>query len=428
MNYEKQLVVNERTGEKYYYIKHPSGLSIYVMEMEGYNTAYALFGTKYGSVNTTFKTKKDADYVTVPEGIAHFLEHKLFENEDCDVFELYAKTGASGNAYTSFNKTAYLFSCTSNFKESLSILLDFVQKPYFTQATVDKEQGIIGQEIRMCEDNPYRAVLFNLLKAVYYKHPIRIDIAGTVESIAKIDADLLYRCYNTFYNLHNMVLSVAGNCKVDDVLEVADKLLKPCEDFELRSIFPDEPSGVAQSECVCKMPVGVPIFAVGFKASPCIGAQMIKKEYESAFLMDLIFGPTSEFYKKNLEAGLINSTFGSETIDGEGFFVNIIEGESKDPVKLRELINEEIKRVKREGISCEDFNDMKKSRYASAIRAFANVESCASLMLDSYINSAQPFDAIETLASLKYEDVMGAIDELLCQENSSLSIVEPAQQ
>ena len=428
MNYEKQLVVNERTGEKYYYIKHPSGLSIYVMEMEGYNTAYALFGTKYGSINTTFKTKKDADYVTVPEGIAHFLEHKLFENEDCDVFELYARTGASGNAYTSFNKTAYLFSCTSNFKESLSILLDFVQKPYFTQATVDKEQGIIGQEIRMCEDNPYRAVLFNLLKAVYYKHPIRIDIAGTVESIAKIDADLLYRCYNTFYNLHNMVLSVAGNCKVDDVLEVADKLLKPCEDFELRSIFPDEPSGVAQSECVCKMPVGVPIFAVGFKASPCIGAQMIKKEYESAFLMDLIFGPTSEFYKKNLEAGLINSTFGSETIDGEGFFVNIIEGESKDPVKLRELINEEIKRVKREGISCEDFNDMKKSRYASAIRAFANVESCASLMLDSYINSAQPFDAIETLASLKYEDVMGAIDELLCQENSSPSIVEPAQQ
>ena len=119
------------------------------MEMEGYNTAFALFGTKYGSVNTTFKTKNDADFVTVPEGIAHFLEHKLFENEDCDVFELYAKTGASGNAYTSFGRTAYLFSCTENFPESLSILLDFVQKPYFTQATVDKEQGIIAQEIKM---------------------------------------------------------------------------------------------------------------------------------------------------------------------------------------------------------------------------------------------------------------------------------------
>ena len=210
MNYEKQLIVNERTGEKYYYIKHPTGLSIYVMEMEGYNTAFALFGTKYGSVNTTFKTKNDADFVTVPEGIAHFLEHKLFENEDCDVFELYAKTGASGNAYTSFGRTAYLFSCTENFPESLSILLDFVQKPYFTQATVDKEQGIIAQEIKMGEDNPYVAVFFNLLKAVYHSHPVRIGIAGTVDSIAKINADLLYRCYYTFYNLNNMVLSVAG--------------------------------------------------------------------------------------------------------------------------------------------------------------------------------------------------------------------------
>ncbi len=427
MNYEKQLIVNERTGEKYYYIKHPSGLSIYVMEMEGYNTAYALFGTKYGSVNTTFKTKKDADFVTVPEGIAHFLEHKLFENEDCDVFELYAKTGASGNAYTSFGRTAYLFSCTANFKESLSILLDFVQKPYFTQETVAKEQGIIGQEIKMCEDNPYRAVFFNLLRAMYSKHPVRIEIAGTVDSIAKIDAELLYRCYYTFYNLHNMVLSVAGNCRVDDVLEVADRLLKPCEDFELRSVFPDEPSGVANSEYSCKMPVGVPLFALGFKASPCIGREMIKKEYVSAILMDLVFGPTSEFYKKNLEAGLINSSFGTETFDGDGYFANVLEGESKDPQKLRQLVNEEVERVKREGISRDEFNDIKKSRYASAIRAFGNVESCASLMLNAYMTQSEPFDAIETLASVSYEDVTGAIGELLRVENSSLSVVEPLE-
>ena len=245
------------------------------MEMEGYNTAFALFGTKYGSVNTTFKTKNDADFVTVPEGIAHFLEHKLFENEDCDVFELYAKTGASGNAYTSFGRTAYLFSCTENFPESLSILLDFVQKPYFTQATVDKEQGIIAQEIKMGEDNPYVAVFFNLLKAVYHSHPVRIGIAGTVDSIAKINADLLYRCYYTFYNLNNMVLSVAGNCRVDDVLEVADRLLKPCEDAGLECVFPNEPDTVVQSEYKCSMPVGVPLFAIGFKAKPCIGAEMI---------------------------------------------------------------------------------------------------------------------------------------------------------
>lgn len=425
MNYEKQLIVNERTGEKYYYIKHPTGLSIYVMEMEGYNTAFALFGTKYGSVNTTFKTKNDADFVTVPEGIAHFLEHKLFENEDCDVFELYAKTGASGNAYTSFGRTAYLFSCTENFPESLSILLDFVQKPYFTQATVDKEQGIIAQEIKMGEDNPYVAVFFNLLKAVYHSHPVRIGIAGTVDSIAKINADLLYRCYYTFYNLNNMVLSVAGNCRVDDVLEVADRLLKPCEDAGLECVFPNEPDTVVQSEYKCSMPVGVPLFAIGFKAKPCIGAEMIKKEFESAFLMDLIFGSTTKFYQDCLRAGLINSSFESETLDGDGYFVNLLEGESNDPERFRAMVNEEIARVKREGLDRSEFESLKKSRYASAIRAFGSAESCASLMLNAHMTQSKPFDAIEILASITYEDVAGALDELLDAERSAISIVEP---
>lgn len=428
MKHKPTLVKNELTGAEYYYIKHPSGLSIYVMEMEGYSTAHALFGTKYGSVNTTFKTKNDADFVTVPEGIAHFLEHKLFENEDSDVFELYAKTGASGNAYTSFGKTVYLFSCTDNFKESLSILLDFVQKPYFTAETVAKEQGIIGQEIRMCEDNPYRAGYFNLLRALYRDHPIRIEVAGTVESIADISADLLYRCYNTFYNLHNMVLSVAGNCKVEDVLEVADKLLKPCEDMALESVFPVEPEGVSQREAVSKMAVGIPLFNLGFKARPCSGIEMIKKEYASGFLNDMIFGPTSEFYSKNMESGLINSSFESETLDGDGYFCNILSGESRDPRRLRGLVFKEIERVKREGLSGELFDGLKKARYASSIRAFSSVQGCASLMLNADMAKTKPFDAVEVLKALTLEDVMGYMDELLNPECSALSIIEPLEQ
>ena len=202
----KEIIRNELTGDEYTLIRHKSGLDILVWEMEGYSTTEALFGTKYGSVNTKFKTAGDSGYTVVPEGIAHFLEHKLFENEDCDVFELYAKTGASANAYTSFDKTCYLFSCSENYKESLDILLSFVQAPYFTQETVEKEQGIIAQEIKMCNDNPGNRVFYNMLRCLYHEHPVKIDIAGTVESIQKIDADLLYKCYNTFYNLHNMVL------------------------------------------------------------------------------------------------------------------------------------------------------------------------------------------------------------------------------
>ena len=233
METTKTIIRSPQTGDEYTHIRHKSGLNILVYEMDGFSTTQAMFGTKYGSINTQFKTASDNNYCTVPEGIAHFLEHKLFENEDCDVFDLYAKTGANANAYTSFDKTCYFFSCSDHFQESLEILLSFVQSPYFTPESVAKEQGIIGQEIRMCDDDPGWRVLFNMLCGLYQKHPVRIDIAGTIDSIAQITDELLYRCYRTFYNLHNMVLAVAGNCKVDEVLEVADRLLKPCDDIKL---------------------------------------------------------------------------------------------------------------------------------------------------------------------------------------------------
>ena len=421
----REIISNDRTGEKYTRIKHDSGLEILIWKTEGYSIKHALFGTRYGSVNTTFKTKNDDDFVTVPEGIAHFLEHKLFENEDSDVFELYAKTGASGNAYTSFGKTVYLFSCTDNFKESLSILLDFVQKPYFTEETVAKEQGIIGQEIRMCEDNPYRAGYFNLLCALYSKHPIRIEVAGTVESIAQINSDLLYRCYNTFYNLNNMVLCVAGNCKAEEVFEVADRLLKPCEDVGLQSVFPEEPEGIAKRETVTKMEVGIPLFNIGFKAKPCTGVELLRKEYASAFLMDMVFGPTSRFYAENMESGLINSSFESETLDGDGYFCNILSGESREPAKLRSAVVAEIERVRREGLSKQDFEDLKKAKYASAIRLFTSVQSCASLMLNAHMTDTKPFDAVEELKAMTFEDVMGYLNEIFDTENLAISVIEP---
>ena len=185
-----EIIRSELAGESCLYCKHPTGLDIFIKEMEGYHSAYALFATKYGSINTRFRLRGEADFAEVPEGIAHFLEHKLFENEDCDAFEQYAKTGASANAYTSFDQTAYLFGCSEHFTDSLRILINTVQNPYFTQETVDKEQGIIAQEIRMGEDNPGLAIYYNLLKMLYAHHPIRDRVAGTVESIAILQTKL----------------------------------------------------------------------------------------------------------------------------------------------------------------------------------------------------------------------------------------------
>ena len=232
-----QVITGKQVGDSYWKIQHPSGLTILLYPKENCSTTYAIFGTRYGSIDNCFQRSDEPAPETVPEGIAHYLEHKLFESEDGDAFERYAKTGASANAFTSFESTCYLFSCTDKLYESLEILLDFVQSPYFTEQTVQKEQGIIGQEIKMYDDDPSWRVMFNYLKAMYHSHPIKEDIAGTVESIAKITPELLYRCYNTFYNLGNMVLALAGNFDKEKVLEVCDRMLKPAEPVSVRRVF-----------------------------------------------------------------------------------------------------------------------------------------------------------------------------------------------
>ena len=193
----KKQVFESPIGESYIKAELDCGLKIYIMEKPQYSSSFAIFGTKYGSVDTCF-SKNGGEQITVPEGIAHFLEHKLFESEEGDVFSKFAQTGASANAFTSFDRTCYLFSCSDNFYENLGTLLSFVQSPYFTAETVQKEQGIIGQEIRMYDDSPAWRVMFNMLMNMYHCHPVRIDIAGTVESIAQIDHELLYKCYETF--------------------------------------------------------------------------------------------------------------------------------------------------------------------------------------------------------------------------------------
>ncbi len=262
------VVKSALLDESYYEYDHPSGLKILVYPKEGYQSAYAIFGTRYGSIDTRFRLKGEKEWTVVPEGIAHFLEHKLFESQDEDAFARYARTGANANAFTSFDRTCYLFSCTENFGASLEILLDFVQSPYFTKETVDKEQGIIGQEIRMYDDEPNWRVMFNLLTALYHTHPVRIDIAGTIDSIAKIDADLLYTCYRTFYNLNNMVLAVAGKVDPKEVLAIADKVLKPSVDAVIERSFEEEPEEIVTDHVEQKLSVTVPLFMFGYKETP----------------------------------------------------------------------------------------------------------------------------------------------------------------
>lgn len=424
---EKREIICRQTGDRILYYKHSSGLDIYISEMEGFSTAQAFFAARYGSVNTCFKTSDENEFTKVPEGIAHYLEHKLFENEDCDAFEKYAKTGANANAYTSFDRTCYFFSCSDNFIESLKILLDFVQKPYFTKENVEKEQGIIGQEIKMMDDTPQWKVFFNLLGCLYHNHPVKTDIAGTVESIAKIDKDLLYKCYNTFYNLNNMVLAIAGNVNSDEIIKAADELLIPCQDKKLENSYFDEPETVVRNNISVSMAVGIPLFNIGFKCTPKSGEELVKADLTANTLIQIIADSSSPLYKNMTEKGYINSSFSFEVFAGNGYFSIIFEGESLYPEKVYEMIKREIKRIKEEGIDKKRFEEVKKCSYGTIIRNLNNVDSTANMLLTSGLEKIPAFLSVDVTAQMTADDVQEFLEKEIDPENSALSVVTPLQ-
>lgn len=418
----REIISNARLHEQYTRVKHKSGCTVLLYPMKGFSSAYALFGAKYGSVDSRFKTAADKDFTEVPAGIAHYLEHKLFENEDCDAFKLYAKTGASANAFTSFDKTAYLFSCSDNFKKNLEILLNFVQAPYFTDQTVQKEQGIIAQEIKMYDDSPDWRVFFNCLEAVYHNNPVRINIAGTVESIAKIDKELLYKCYNTFYNLNNMALAIAGGFDPEEALALCDELLKTSPDSGLQSSVPDEPPQVREKIVREKLPCGIPLFQIAFKF-PNNYSENSENYTHYNILLETALGNSSAFYQSAYDGGLINDSFRVSVFNGRGFFLCVADGESRFPEKVYEAVKNEIKRLKKEGLPRKDFDAVKKMTYGELIGGLSSVESAAGGMLNAEFDGFGLFSNIEAAATVTYEDITAKLAEF-DEENSSVSIIE----
>lgn len=411
-------------GEKYYEIDHKSGLKIFVMPKENYSSAYAVFGTKYGSIDTRFKRSDSNEWTTVPEGIAHFLEHKLFESEDLDAFARYAKTGASANAYTSFDKTCYLFQCSDNFEDSLDILLDFVTHPYFTKETVEKEQGIIGQEITMYYDVAGWMSTFNLLRLLYHNHPVRIDIAGTVESISQITDKLLYDCYNTFYNLHNMCLAVVGNVTPEQVLGVCDRMLKDAPSLEIERSFENEPREIVDSYCEYNLAMSMPVFSFGYKERCEKPMQDIRKIAEVTILLEILAGDTSELYRDLFEKGLINTTFSKEYFIGYGYEAVTFDGESSNPKAVAKEIKNAVKRLKENGIDDEQFESARRLIYGREIMEYNDIDSIANGFINAYFSGYSVFDAQEIYRTVTKQDIENRLADMLQEEYSALSVVK----
>ena len=403
---------NQRLQEKYYRGKHASGLEVVIVP-KAHKKAFALFGTRYGSVHRTFKTDRDADFVTVPDGIAHFLEHKLFENEDgSDTFAHFAALGASCNAFTSTEMTAYLFSATDKYYENLSVLLKFVTGPYFTPETVEKEMGIIGQEIRMCYDEPFHQLYYGLLDALFVNHNVKVDIAGTEETISHITSDILYRCYNTFYNLNNMLLVLCGPWDKAKVRQVLDAELQKSDPVRIQTRFPSEPKRVNKKKVVKECPVGTPLFAVGMKEDDLkkrrTPEEILKQQAEHEILSDMLFGKSGALYNELYDKGLIGDRFSLEYNLSQSYGYLLVFGESSRPESVYKEIRETVKNAA-ELICPEDFERSRKAVYARAVQDWNSTTEIAENFMDFAFSGTDMLSYPDTVASVSYEDIQKRI-------------------
>lgn len=419
-----KIVESSALGEKYYEIDHKSGLKIFVMPKENYKSTYAVFGTKYGSIDTRFKRSDSDEFTVVPEGIAHFLEHKLFESEELDAFTRYAETGASANAYTSFDKTCYLFQCSDRFEDSLRILLDFVTHPYFTKETVEKEQGIIGQEITMYYDVAGWMSTFNLLRCLYKNHPVRIDIAGTVESISEITDKLLYDCYNTFYNLHNMALVVVGNADADRIVAICDECLEKAENVSVERSFEDEPRDIVKAYDEYHLAMSVPVFSFGYKEKCETPERTLKEIVETNILLEVLIGESSPLYSSLIEKGLINSQFSKEYFVGYGYEAIMFDGESTNPQAVADEIKQEVARLKKDGIDDELFETVRRNLYGKEIMQYNDIDAVANGMISCYFSDYGIFDTMDIYKNVTKADIEKRLFEVMDEKYSALSVVK----
>ncbi|MFC1587296.1 EF-P 5-aminopentanol modification-associated protein YfmH [Planctomycetota bacterium] len=385
------------------------GLQVMVMPKKNFRKKCAVLGVNFGSIDNCFRSAGNGGEITIPAGVAHFLEHKMFEKEDGDVFLEFSRTGANANAGTSFTSTKYLFSCTTGFEKNLEILMDFVQEPYFTEATVTKEKGIIAEELRMYNDSPGWVVFFNLLRALYHNHPVRIDIGGTLESIQEISHHTLHKCWQTFYHPGNMGMFVAGNVDPEQVFAQVEANYAPraYQELSTERIMPTEPDEVAE-KCISRaMPVKRAKFLLGFKDrnASLRGRDFLKRHVVMNLLMSILFGGSSEFYLRHYESGLIDDdTFGAEFMAEREFGVCMVGGDTEDPRRLEAVIVEEFEKAMTTDLIERHFARNRKKALGKTIGAYNYPESCASALGGAFFNGYDIFDPPKILQKIQVRD------------------------
>ncbi|WP_337983336.1 EF-P 5-aminopentanol modification-associated protein YfmH [Lysinibacillus sp. C5.1] len=423
----------KQLDETLYYEKLENGLDVYILPKKGFSKTFVTFTTKYGSVDRTFVPLGESQSITVPDGIAHFLEHKMFEKEDGDVFQKFSEYGASANAFTSFTRTAYLFSSTDNIYTSTETLLNFVQEPYFTEATVNKEKGIIGQEITMYDDQPDWRLYFGTIENMYHTHPVKIDIAGTIESIDGITADHLYTCYNTFYHPSNMLLFAIGAVEPEEMMafirENQGKKEFP-EPTPIQRFFEEEPTDVAVKERTLHMDVQKPKVYMGLKAKDTnlSGREMLKHELSVQIALELIFGRTSSFYERVYDEGLIDESYAFDFTLEKGFGFALIGSDSTEPDTLAKAIKAELEKYEKGAqFASADLERIKRKKIGFFLRALNSIEFIANQFTRYSFNDMNLFDVVPVLEELTIEDLTKAFASIQGESQQTVFKVLPTE-
>lgn len=414
----------QRIGETVLRYVLPNGLQINVVPKPDYVKSYAFFATRYGGMDTRFEL--GGKWLDTPAGIAHYLEHKMFDTKEGNALQELAKNGAEPNAFTSNAMTGYYFDSTEHFYENLEILLSFVSVPYFTDESVAKEQGIISQEIRMIEDNPDWQVYTRMMQALYQNSTARTSVAGSVESIKAITAQTLYDCHKAFYTPANMVLTVVGNVDAEKVAELAARILPKESGPVIPRDYGQEPASVAQKETEIRMEVAMPQFLMGFKCAPApTGEEYFRRELIGEMACDLLLGESSPLYLRLYNEGLINTSFAGafEMMPGVGYLY--AGGDSKDPKAVAAEIVKEAGRLASEGVDDDFYQRVRKAAFGSMLRGFNSFENIAVSMTEAYFSGYDACRFPEVFDSISREDIRTFIRENLIQEQSVLSLVLP---
>ena len=427
-----KIVESSKIKEKAYIEKLDNGMTVIIIPKPNLDKKYVIWGTHFGSIDNRFIMPSTKEEVFIPDGVAHFLEHKLFEQPDgTNSLDTLMALGLEANAYTTNDHTAYLFECTNNFYEGLDELMDYVQHPYFTDENVEKEKGIIGQEIKMYDDEPGWRLYMNAMDCMYKNNPIKIDIAGSVESISEITPDVLYKCYNTFYNPSNMVMVVCGDFNPEKLLEEIKKRLVPKEEQgEIKRIYPEKETTINMPYKEVEMEVSTPIFSIGYKDIE--GAEnkeeIVKKHIAIEILLNMIIGKSSDVYKELYEAGDLLSVPDLDYEFSDEYAHILISGQSKNPDKIKEKIEKEVEKYKKQGLNAEHFDRIKKKIYGDYVAEYNSVGNIARMFLADKMKGINSLDYIEEYNTVTKEYTEEVLKNVFKTEKLVMSVVKCKQE